>query len=410
MISPGTEEAGNSFGTISNMDRVRGMSVAVVDPDFERGNIVSDSVCALRPRGVMPRVTRLADVGNPQVLKDQGIDAILIAVDRDKELALHTIEELCHAGTLSLMVYSEHSDEELLIGCMRAGVREFLHYPFTPDVLRDAFDRAANRDPLTPDTKKAMGKLFVFFGAKGGSGVTTAACNFAVSLAQEWKRNTLLIDLDLPLGDAALCLGVRNELSTLDALREANRLDSTYLAHLLSRHESGLRVLGAPGKYLRVPPPDESVNQLLTVACKSFDYVVVDGGSKLDLTDTRLFDLASIIFLVTQVGIAELRNSNRLITDCLQDYGSKVEIVLNRYTADMFGINDEAIEDALTRPAKWRIPNDFAAVRRMQHTAAPLQDSSIQRAIKKMAAAASGLGEEKQDKKRRGGLRGLLGV
>jgi hypothetical protein len=76
----------------------------------------------------------------------------------------------------------------------------------------------------------------------------------------------------------------------------------------------------------------------------------------------------------------------------------------------MFGINDEAIEDALTRPAKWRIPNDFAAVRRMQHTAAPLQDSSIQRAIKKMAAAASGLGEEKQDKKRRGGLRGLLGV
>jgi pilus assembly protein CpaE len=150
------------------------------------------------------------------------------------------------------------------------------------------------------------------------------------------------------------------------------------------------------------------VDRLLAAACESFDYVVVDAGSKLELMDTQLFDLVSTIYLVTQVGIAELRNANRVITECFQAYGSKVEVVLNRYTADLFGINDEAIESALTVPAQWRIPNDFAAVRRMQHTTGPLEDSKIQRAIGKMAAAASGLREETPDRKKKAGFLRLL--
>ena len=85
--------------------------------------------------------------------------------------------------------------------------------------------------------------------------------------------------------------------------------------------------------------------------------------------------------------------------------------MLNRYSAQMFGIDDNAIESALTRRADWRIPNDFPAVRMMQTTAEPLRDSSVQRAIKKMASSASGLLDEDQDKKkRRFGFLGLSGA
>ena len=201
--------------------------------------------------------------------------------------------------------------------------------------------------------------------------MTTAACNFAVSLAQESKRSTLLIDLDLPLGDAALSLGVSSEFSTIEALREAERMDGTFLASCFRSTNRGCNVLGSPGRYLRLPPPGSAVDNLLAVASKSFDYVVVDAGSKWELTETRLFEMISTIFLVTQVGVAELRNSNRLITGCLQAYTSKLEIVLNRYTAEMLGIDDAAIESALTQPAL-EIPNDYPAVRQMQNTAEPL--------------------------------------
>ena len=95
------------------------------------------------------------------------------------------------------------------------------------------------------------GKLLAFMGAKGGTGVTTLACNFAVALAQEPGENTLLIDLDLPLGDAALNLGIVAEFSTIDALQVADRLDGSLLSQLLVKHSSGLSVLAAPGKFLQ---------------------------------------------------------------------------------------------------------------------------------------------------------------
>ena len=62
----------------------------------------------------------------------------------------------------------------------------------------------------------------------------------------------------------------------------------------------------------------------------------------------------------------------------------------------------KAIEKALTRPAKWRIPNDYAAVLEMQNTAVPLalKPSGIQRAIQAMAQFASGMTLEPEKKKK----------
>ena len=88
--------------------------------------------------------------------------------------------------------------------------------------------------------------MFVFLGAKGGCGVTTIASNFALALAQESGQNTLLIDFGLPLGDAAINLGMAAEYSTANALQDSNRLDANFLSGLLAKHSSGLNVLAAP--------------------------------------------------------------------------------------------------------------------------------------------------------------------
>ena len=126
------------------------------------------------------------------------------------------------------------------------------------------------------------------------------------------------------------------------------------------------------------------------MARQEFDNVVVDVGSRLDLTGTALFKDASPIYLVTQAGIPELRNSNRLITQFFTGGGPKLEIVINRYEPRSLGVSEEHITKALTRPAQWKIPNDYAAVRKMQNTATPLAlaDSPISRLIRQMARAA----------------------
>ena len=116
--------------------------------------------------------------------------------------------------------------------------------------------------PVVKGTKKAAGRLLTFIGAKGGAGATTIACNFAVALAQDPNQKTLLIDLDLPLGDAALNLGIAAEYSTINALQSTNRLDASFLSQLLVKHSSGVSVLAAPGKFIPYETSDEAIDRL----------------------------------------------------------------------------------------------------------------------------------------------------
>jgi Flp pilus assembly CpaE family ATPase len=131
--------------------------------------------------------------------------------------------------------------------------------------------------------------------------------------------------------------------------------------------------------------------------------VVVDAGSRLDLQHTNLFDESATLFLVTQIGIPELRNSNRLISRLTSDVGPKLEIVINRFDPHSMDIDETHLTKALTRAADWKIPNNYAAVRRMQNTATPLteEDTQISRAIQSMTRSLCGKPPvpEKKEKK-----------
>jgi len=382
------------------------MSVGILDPDSMRRNAVYSSVSGLRSATFLPQVVPLPWVGAPRLLRNQSLDVVLVAVDGATDAALRMIEILCDEGGLTAMAYSRVTDDDLLIRCMRAGVREFMSYPFGHGVIKEAFDRVLRHSKQPSQPSAVNGRSFVFVGAKGGAGVTTAASNFAISLVRESGKSTLLIDLDLPLGDAALSLGVANGFSTVDALREIDRLDPAFLKELTVQHSSGLSVLAGPGRSVHFAVEPETIDKLIATACQGFEHVVVDAGSRWELAETRLFQEASTIYLVTQVGVPELRNANRVLMADLLSHESKVEIVLNRYTASTFGIGDDAIQKALTRSPHWRIPNNYQAVRDMQISTVSLmaKESGIQSVIRQMARAASGIALDNGTKKKRFGL------
>jgi pilus assembly protein CpaE len=284
---------------------------------------------------------------------------------------------------------------------MRAGAREFLTQPIAPGTIAEALVRASVRRPATNSSKKVGGKLLVFLGSKGGSGVTTIASNFAIALAQESGKSTVLVDLDLPFGEAALDLGINAEFSVANALQNVDRLDSNFLSKLLIKHSSGLSVLAAPDRYTPLRASDEAVEKLITVVRQDFEYVVVDGGSNLGFCK-MLLDLGAAAYLVTQVSISELRNSNRLISEFFNSGAGKLEVVLNRFTPRSLSIDEENITKALTKPVNWKIPNDYSAARRAQDTATPLalEDSPISRVIRQMARTACNLSPTADKKKR----------
>jgi len=338
----------------------------------------------------------------PRMLGEKGFDAIIIDLESDVEYALELVEYVASNSTTTVMVYTSRLEPTLMVRSMRAGAREFLADPIDAGALAEALSRAGARRQGGRAPKKTGGKLLVFLGGKGGSGVTTVACNFAVALVQECQQSAVLIDLDLPLGDAALSLGLTTQFSTADAIQSADRMDSNFFSKLLTTHNSGLPVLAAPGRFPHVQASNEAIEKLLTVARQDFGYVIIDAGSRFDLSDARWFEQADTAYLIMQAGIPELRNSHRLISEFFKAGTPKLEIVLNRYVKSSMGVDEEHIEKALTRPISWKIPSDYYNVRRMQNEAIPLalDDSNIARVLQDMARAACGM--EPKPEKRKG--------
>jgi pilus assembly protein CpaE len=349
------------------------------------------------------------DVESVTRMLKQSFDVVVIDLDSDPEYTLGLVESICADGATNVIVYSERVDSNIMLRCLRAGAREFLHTPITPTAMTEALVRAWSRrqDAPVPEIVEEApqpvtdGKLFVFESAKGGSGVTTLACSFAVSLAESSKQKTLLIDLNLPLGDAALNLGIKSMYSTVNAMENASRLDSHFLGSLLVEHPSGLWVLSAPSEMNPYQPADDQIATLMRVALQEFEYVVVDAGSKMDLQRSYRLDGSVTLYLVTQLGIPELRNANRLIKQFPPDGGPNLEIVVNRFDSGSQGIDEGHVAKALTRPVRWKIPNDYAAVRQMQSSATPITqgDSLIARAIQQTTQSVLGVQVEPQKKK-----------
>jgi Flp pilus assembly CpaE family ATPase len=370
------------------------LSIALVGPDEERRTVLATTLAGLPGNVVREYSSYPPTLDQVPKMLDRQYDVLIIDLDSDLEYALELVESICAQGSATVMVYSAKVDQEHVVRCMRAGAREFLIPPFEQSVIAEALVRASTavRHEIRQG-KRTRGRLLAFLGTKGGSGVTTIACNFAIALGQESGQSTLLIDLGLPLGDAALNLGIISDFSTDHAFHDIARLDTTFLCKLLAKHRSGISVLAAPSQVPKAQASIEAVDKLMKAARQGFENVIVDVGSRLDLMGSALFKEASTVYLVTQAGISELRNSNRVISQFFNGSSATLEVVVNRYEPQTLGLTDEHITKALNRRAQWKIPDDYDTARQMQSTATPgtLLDSPMSRLIRQMARSSCGL-------------------
>lgn len=384
------------------------LTVAIVDPDQERRSAAFQALSGREGIKLTEFSSYPPKVDDLPEMLAKAYHAVMIDIDTDPDYAFDLAESLSSNGRTYVMAYSGKADMKLAVHLMRAGVREFFTLPFEPHEIATALERAqthrkAQRESETQSQGgKSVGKLFTFLGTKGGCGVTTLASNFALALAQESEGRTLLVDLGLPLGDVATNLGIKTEYSVASALQFPDRLDSSMLSSLVAEHSAtGLGVLAAPTEFPESQPTEDSVNKLLAVARRNYEFIVVDVGSRLDLISSDLFERSAVIYLVTQVGITELLNANRMVNKFFFTRDQTLQIVLNRYKASDTLFDEKTVFEALTRSPQWKIPDDYAAARRTRSTSTPmvLGDSSIARSIREMAKMAAGLIQQRNGKK-----------
>ena len=252
---------------------------------------------------------------------------------------------------------------------LREGADDDIVKPFHPLELMARIKALLARGgpPATGGDKPTLGKVCVFYGAKGGVGTTTIAINSAISLSRELRRRTALIDANLQFGDLRVFLDLGlDTASMVNAITEPD-LDADLLRKLIVRHHSGIDLLLAP------PSPEAAdivverqhnepaaLTGVLDVFRRLYDYTFIDMVKTIDDFNLQLFDEADVIFVVMTADLSCLKNV-RLVLETMDHLGyekSKVKLVLNRSNA-YTGINVNNAESALNRKVDHQVINEY---------------------------------------------------
>ena len=113
--------------------------------------------------------------------------------------------------------------------------------------------------------------------------------------------------------------------------------------------------------------------------------------------------------MVTQAGISELRNADRLITRYFNEGNKKLEIVINRYNPTLSRVSEDQMTKALGRPVRWKIPDDDDPTRLMQNSEA-LQSQSNSGFLRLLVEMANSVNDQAVHQAPRSELQGQDGI
>lgn len=332
-------------------------------------------------------------------------DIVFIDLEQDPQLGCRLAQFLVEANPSQRMIAAgtEHSPE-FLMSVMQAGISEYLPKPVSQEALLASIERTSRKlgakvggtQAAAGPAQREPGKLLAFFSAKGGSGSTTVSTNLAIQIHRLTGKRTVLVDLDLELGEIALFLGVEPRFNFVDLAKNFHRMDAGLLASFIECHDSGVHLLSAPYHPERAEAVTaDQTRQIMQFLKQHYDYVVVDTSNSFTPRTLATFELATEVYLVANVDLPSLRNIQRCqhLLDHMGGKGQVLRLVVNRYASEN-DITLEDIERSLGMEVYWALPNDYESVIYSINTGRPviLDDSSqYTQELQALAAKMTGL-------------------
>ena len=324
---------------------------------------------------------------------------------RDAHLPVHDIASIREHTQAPIILLASGESSQLLNEALETDVADVLLLPQLADNVVFAVRKAAHagRRLEAEGGVGKRGRILTVFSPKGGTGKTVTATNLASAFAKYEKKRTLLIDLDLQFGDAAIMLGLEPEKTIYDLVVAPGELDSEKLAGYTTRHASGVDVLPAP-----LRPEDAElvtepkVNRLLEVARGSYDLIVVDTSPFFHGPMLATLDRTDELLVLCGLDVPTLKNVKlaQHTLDLLSFPASRVRFILNRSNSKV-GMKRNEVESALGVKIAFEMPSDRAvplAVNRGTPAVLAEAGCDFSRAVRSIA---KGLLEPEQEKKRR---------
>lgn len=340
-------------------------------------------------------------LGEEQIraLRQLNPELLILDIENAPELGIRFAQFLAETSPgIRFIAAGPLLQPEHLLTAMRAGVADYLPKPVTPEALRDALDRLrVGLGTGKKEDARRTGQVYAFYSPKGGAGTTTTATNFAVVLHRLTGKRTLLVDLDLELGEIALLLGVQPRFNFVDMVQNFHRMDAELLASYIERHESGVHLLSAPYHPEKAEVVTaEEIRRIIQFLRKHYDYLVVDTSKSFSPATLASLEQADLAFIVTNVDLASLRNLQRglpLLKRMLGRDETHIRLVVNRYHPEN-EISLEDVQQTVGIPVFHTLCNDYDEVSRSISTGKPIVlngNSKFSRDMKNLGVQVTGI-------------------
>jgi pilus assembly protein CpaE len=279
----------NSLDAVRQGARLAGLP----DGAVQRGD-VSASLAFLETNSA-PR-SIVVDVGSAEIIE-----------------SMNRLADACEPGT-RVVALGSANDVEIYRQLLDLGVTDYLVKPAAPEAIARALNRAPAADAAGPAKQRKPFTTLAVIGTRGGCGSTSTALSIAWAAAHRHGLRTLLLDLDLQFGSAAMSLDLEPSRGLREILSNPDRIDSLLVRSALTRESERLGILSAE-EPLETPLDlhGEGLKALLKWVEEEHDLVVIDVSRRMDAMGRTALELSDTVCVVTDLSLAGMRDTKRIL-------------------------------------------------------------------------------------------------
>jgi len=315
--------------------------------EASNGREVIEKIPAMEPEVV------IMDINMPQM---DGIEATRYISLHDEHVAVIIISVNDETGSFNK--------------AMMAGAKGYLVKPLAPlelnTTVREVAELNRKRFKLQApeaETKpvivsKHKNKIISIFGTKGGVGKSIICTNLAVALAQKYKNQVGVVDLDIQFGDISIMMNINPRKTIAELMQEGNSWGRDLLEDYLYERND-VHILTAPNKpeLAELVTPDR-VGDILSLFRQMYQFTLIDTPSFIDETTLTALEQSDLILLVISLDLPTIKNVKKGI-DILRSLQllSRTKLILNR-SSGVAGIEPRDVEKVLDMKIRAEVPSD----------------------------------------------------
>ncbi len=285
---------------------------------------------------------------------------------------------------------------------VEAGISDYLVKPITEKSMAVSLESLNDPKSDSAQAKAKKAQRIVVVGSRGGVGSSALSVTLAWLIAEEQKQRTALVDLDLEFGTIALALDLEPTHGLREALENPARLDSLFISSAMAKVNERLSVLATEETMAGdVEFNPSAIEILFETLSRNHDVIVVDLPRSAVGFRHRVLQAATHIILVTDLTLASLRDSIRLLSMIDESAGGKpITIIANRAGGKAESMNKADFQKTLGRAVDHIIPEERKAMKQAADAGKPLPVAARSaRSVVEMRAIARKIVPAKRGKK-----------